>query len=263
MEESHESTDLKSSGYESFILLISILSIFNLLIRFLPGVNPAIQDVAHLVDAMLLVVLIGDFIYRFFSAESKADYFLKQWGWADLLASLPLQQVRIFRLFRIVRVIRLLRQFGVRNVINEVVRDRAGSALYLTLFAVLMLVEFGAIAVLYAEVGTPDANITTAVDAVWWGIVTITTVGYGDFFPTTGAGRLIAVLVMAVGLSLFGVLTGFLANAFVPESNGDDVVSRQLAHAVDLLEKQQSTNAALQARLDTLEQLIRQRPPTA
>ena len=64
----------------------------------------------------------------------------------------------------------------------------------------------------------PSANIQTASDAVWYTIVTITTVGYGDKYPVTNPGRIVGVLIMIVGVGLFGVLTGFLANTFLSPS---------------------------------------------
>jgi voltage-gated potassium channel len=72
-------------------------------------------------------------------------------------------------------------------------------------------VSLGALAVLDAERNAPDANITTAGDALWWASTTVTTVGYGDRFPLTTEGRFIAVGLMLVGISLVGSLTAVIA----------------------------------------------------
>jgi voltage-gated potassium channel len=61
----------------------------------------------------------------------------------------------------------------------------------------------------------PDANIKTASDAIWYTIVTISTVGYGDRYPTTGPGRIIGALIIIVGVGIFGTFTGYLANLFL------------------------------------------------
>ena len=70
-------------------------------------------------------------------------------------------------------------------------------------------------AILRVEDGKEGANIQTASDALWWSYVSITTVGYGDRFPVTNTGRVIGAAVLAVGVGLFGVITGFLANLFL------------------------------------------------
>jgi voltage-gated potassium channel len=100
-------------------------------------------------------------------------------------------------------------------MINEVVNNRAGIALYITMFSLIVLVELASIFVLKAEAANPEANLTSAADAVWWVFVTVTTVGYGDRFPTTTWGRLLGVLVMFGGIALIGVLASFLSSFFL------------------------------------------------
>jgi multisubunit Na+/H+ antiporter MnhG subunit len=95
------------------------------------------------------------------------------------------------------------------------VKDRAGSALYVLLLMGVIVLEFGALGVLRAEKANPDANIQTAADAVWYVLVTISTVGYGDRYPTTGLGRIWGAVIIIVGVGIFGTFTGFLANFFL------------------------------------------------
>ena len=79
----------------------------------------------------------------------------------------------------------------------------------------IVVIEFSGIFILDTERHDPNANIKTASDALWWAYVTVTTVGYGDKYPVTTAGRFVGVLLMTIGVGLFGVLTGYLANAFL------------------------------------------------
>jgi voltage-gated potassium channel len=205
--------ELKSTGYELFILLLSLVSIVNMAIAFLSGFvlfDQNMLDIIAIIDTVLTLFFLFDFFYRILTTSAKSTYFFKRWGWADLLACIPM--LRIFRLFRIVRAVRLMRTFGVKNMINEVVNNRAGSALYITVFSVIVLAEMAAMFILQAEKANPNANITTGGDAVWWVFVTITTVGYGDRFPTTLWGRTLGVIVMFCGIALLGVLTSFLAS---------------------------------------------------
>ena len=77
------------------------------------------------------------------------------------------------------------------------------------------MLQFGSLGILRFEQYAPEGNIKTASDALWYVIVTISTVGYGDRFPTTNAGRLLGSLIIVVGVGIFGTFTGYLANLFL------------------------------------------------
>ena len=157
--------ELKNVGYEIFIGLLSILSILNLILSAVFRDSQALQYVVLIMNAFFMPIFLADFCYRFFTAPSKSGYFFRNFGWADLLSSLPFARTKILRLFRLWRVIRLMRNFGLRNLVHEFVADRAGNALLTVVFLVFCVLEFGSLAVLSAELSSPDANITNASDA--------------------------------------------------------------------------------------------------
>lgn len=207
-----------------------------------------------------------DFLYRFTTAESKRDYFIKQWGWLDLIGAFPLPRAKIARLARIIRAIRLMRAFGLRNLVNDFIHDRVGSALYTVAFLVILVLEFGSLFVLLFEQNDPNANITSANDAIWWAFVTMSTVGYGDQYPVTLSGRLISIFVIVIGVGLFGVVTGFLANAFVgddEQQNSEEDLQRltsiesKLDELINLQTGQSEATDALQSRVNSLEELLK------
>lgn len=117
---------------------------------------------------------------------------------------------------------------------------------------VLGVVTFlGAWAVVVAEHGTPRANLKTYPQALWWAVETATTVGYGDFFPVTFGGRVIAVVVMVVGITTYGLVTAALATWFVSrEQRRRHHLPR---HARELSEE---TVHALHERFDRLERMM-------
>lgn len=261
--EQPKNKELKSTGYELFILLLSLVSIFNLAVAFTANFvdfNQNTLDVIIIIDTILTLFFLFDFCYRIFTTSAKSAYFFKKWGWADLLACVPL--LRVFRLFRVFRAARMMRTFGVKNMLNEVINNRAGSALYITVFGVIILAEFAALLILQAEKVNPDANIQTGGDAVWWVLVTITTVGYGDKYPTTVSGRSIGVLVMFCGIALIGVLTSFLAAFFVAppkkkeEELAPDDPKAKLAEIKALFQAQENANQNLKEKLDEIEKLL-------
>jgi len=205
------------NSYELFIGALSVISIINIVLALLVQ-DPAVRNVIVIVDTGLCFVFFADFLGRLRNAESKSRYFFRQLGWLDLLGSLPFPGLRIARVFRVARVIRLVREVGMKTLIDKVLHDRAGSALYTVLVLVVIVIQYGSIFELVTNRSSPNANIQTASDAVWYTIVTITTVGYGDKYPVTNPGRIVGVLIMIVGVGLFGVLTGFLANTFLSPS---------------------------------------------
>jgi voltage-gated potassium channel len=258
--------ELKNIGYEMFIGALSVLSILNLVLSIMFQQEQSLQYVVLIMNAFFLPIFLGDFLYRFFTAESKSGYFFRNFGWADLLSSLPVSQTKILRVFRLWRVLRLVRNFGLRNLAREFIDNRAANALLTVVFLVFCVLEFGSLAVLSAESSSPDANITNASSALWWAYVTITTVGYGDRYPVTNAGRLVGVFVMTAGVGLFGTLSGFLANTFLtpvkkrPEVSTESVDANspkvRLAEIQRLLEAQEQAMGDLKAKLEEVSKLL-------
>ncbi|MFC5177114.1 potassium channel family protein [Nocardioides taihuensis] len=246
--------ELGNTGYELFIGALSVLSLVNILLLLVIR-DASLSTVIYALDALLSVIFLADFAARMKRAPSRTGYFFRGFGWADLLASLPFPQLKVLRLFRLLRVIRLLRAAGGPSILRSVLRDRAGSALLTLLFVGILVLEFGSLAILKAEMGAPGANIETAGDAIWYTVVTISTVGYGDQYPVTLLGRQIGTLIIVVGVGIFGTLTGFLANFFLEprreRSAGSsdaeqDAVALQLQQAKELLEQQRVAIAALE-----------------
>ncbi len=255
--------ELKPIGYELFIGALSVLSIFNLLFLYVVN-DPDIANVIYIINGFMMPIFLGDFFYRLFTTKSKSGYFLRNFGWADLVSSLPFPQLKILRLFRLWRVIRLFIRFGARQLLSEFIQRRAENALLLVVFLVMCVLEFGAMAVLKAETNSPNANITSASDAIWWAYVTITTVGYGDRFPTTNWGRIVGILVMTAGVGLFGTLAGFLSGKLLnPPAKkeaqaapaADDPKAR-IAELKQMIEAQEKATADLRVKLDEIDSLL-------
>jgi voltage-gated potassium channel Kch len=217
-------TEPEITNYELFILILSVLSLVNLLLLLLP-LDPVVHNIVLIVDFVFTAIFLADFFTRLVRAPSKRGYFLGQGGWLDLLGSISL--LRIARLFRVIRVGRGIRRVGLGGLWATYRHQRAASALLTTLLAGIIVLEYASIFVIVAERTSPEANIKTTSDAVWWSYVTMTTVGYGDRYPVTNAGRLVGVVLMTLGVGLFGVLTGYLANAFIaPKSEPDTSTGR-------------------------------------
>jgi hypothetical protein len=207
---------LLSPAWEVFILGVSILSVFNLVIVLFIR-NPDIDMVFIIMDSILMIVFVIDLLRRMIVADSARRYLIHGYGWLDALAAFPV--LRILRLVRIVRVVRVMRRMGGPvHAFRAFFSNKAAGGLLSVLLIALLVMEFGALAVLAVERGAEGANIETAEDAIWYLLVTMSTVGYGDQYPVTQVGRIFGSLIIVVGVGVFGTLTGFLANFFLSPS---------------------------------------------
>lgn len=148
----------------------------------------------------------------------------------------PLRVMRSARALRVLRAVRVMAFLGRgmdagRDVLT---RHHLNYAL-----AVTMVVVVGAAFLVEAtERGATGANIQSLPDALWWAVSTVTTVGYGDRFPTTPAGRGVAVALMLVGIALFGFLAGSLASFFIGGRTGakNEPTLADIAERLDRIE---------------------------
>lgn len=169
-----------------------------------------------------------------------------KWGWIDLLASIPvIDCLRWARVVRVLRVIRLL--CGLRllhRIFALLFAHRARGGIASVGLISFLVVSFSSVGILICE-RTSDANIRTAEDAVWWSLTTITTVGYGDKFPVTTAGRVVAASVMVIGVGLFGTLSGLVASLFLGKT--EDKISADETAILTELRTLRAEVAALRA----------------
>ncbi len=173
------------------------------------------------IDNFVCIIFIGDFVFNIITAKSKLEYL--KWGWIDLISSIPnIQILRWGRFARIIRILRILR--GIRStkfILKFLFANRAKGTFASVAMISFVLVVFSSIAILNCET-LPNSNIQSASDALWWSFVTITTVGYGDFYPTTILGRIIAVILMTAGVGLFGTFTAYVASFFLQEEEREE-----------------------------------------
>jgi voltage-gated potassium channel len=143
----------------------------------------------------------------------------------DLLAVAPfylefvafdLRFVRALRLFRLFRIFKLARYAESMRTLGRVLRSRR-EELLVTLFVVVVLLVFSSSAMYYVEREAQPEHFSSIPASMWWGVTTLTTVGYGDVYPVTPAGRLLGAAIAILGVGLFALPTGILASAFSEE----------------------------------------------
>lgn len=228
-------------GYDLFILAVSVLAIASLAYTTLLHPKETTAHVLETADVVVCILFFADFIVSLVRAENRWTY-LVTWGWLDLLSSIPvLDAARWGRAARVMRLLRVLRGLRATKILATLVlRHQARNALLAASLVAMLTIFSASLAVLHFE-STQDSNINTAEDAMWWAFTTVTTVGYGDHYPVTTEGRLVAAALMAVGVGVFGTIAGGLASWFSTPaeserghpSNSD--LQRQITELRDLL----------------------------
>jgi Ion transport protein len=139
-----ESKELKNTTYEAFIGILSVLSILNIAFIYLAR-SDEVDSVVYIMSGFLSAIFLVDFTFRFVTAhEDRWRYFFREFGWADLVASVPIPQFKILRVFRLFRAYRLGKAYGVRNMARTFWEERAQSALLAVLLFILLLLSSGA-----------------------------------------------------------------------------------------------------------------------
>ena len=209
------------NSYNIFILVLTIFSLVLMALQLLP-LSQAEKDLLLVYDNAVCVIFLLDFGMNLVRAKPKRAYFIGERGWLDLLGSIPTLGIfqftallRLARLSRLARITKLLRGQAGKDLVIDVLANRSQYATFITILLAGMVLSFASLIVLEVESRSPDANITTGGDALWWGLVTITTVGYGDFFPVTTIGRLTGAFVMFAGIGIIGALASILASLLV------------------------------------------------
>ncbi len=218
--QSEDGQVMLSLPWEIFVLGVAIVSIVNLALAFIFR-NPDLIQVVAVMDSVIILIFLLDLVRRLHVADDNRRYLLKGWGWVDVISIIPL--LRVARLLRVVRVVRVMQRMGGPTAaMKAFFANRATGGLLLVLLIALIVLEFGSLAVLWAERGDPDATILTAEDALWYLMATMSTVGYGDLAPVTQVGRAFGTVIIIVGVGVFGTLTGFLATIFLEPTTATD-----------------------------------------
>ncbi len=226
-------------------MLVLSLAIIPLLIApLVADLSPTTETTLYAIDWIIWAAFALEYGIRLYLAPARGQ-FVKH-NVVDLVVVVVpfLRPLRVVRSARAIRLLRAARggAFLMRGIdaIQDVLRRHK---LHYTLLVALTVVVAGALLVTELERGNPQANIKSLPDALWWAVTTITTVGYGDRYPVSAAGRGIAVVMMLIGVGIFGLLAASLASFFVErdieesqqEERQED--ARQLADITERLDR--------------------------
>ncbi|MFZ5985597.1 MAG: ion transporter [Bacillota bacterium] len=221
--------------YEVFILILAFIAVIITLLDIFGKISIDNSQFLLYLDYAILVVFAADYCVRFYLAEDKKAFF--KGNIFDLIAIIPFNSLfRIFRAARMLRALKITKIFRVLRFISYFLRFshkfngfiKTNGFIY-SVYITIVIVIFGAIGIYFVEKGS---TISSFYDALWWSFVTATTVGYGDISPATNIGRLIAAILMIVGIGFISMLTGTIATYFL--NNGQKKVEKTDNAGLDL-----------------------------
>lgn len=224
----------KARPYQIFMLVLCLYAMIAIAMEAALSLDTQTQKIIDIADNAVCALFFIDFLINIIKAPNKWQYFYK-WGWIDLLSSIPnIDILRVGRAARILRIFRILRAVRATKIIAIFILERRKESAFMAAALIsILLIILGSISVLHFERGIQSANIQTAEDAIWWAIVTMTTVGFGDKYPITIEGRIVAVMLMVCGVGLFGMFSGFIASWFlspdkVKEKSDFEIIRRDI-----------------------------------
>lgn len=202
-----------------FIVIVDILLLLSLALFNLPL---DVQLAIIYVDLLVCVVLFSDFCFRMYYSDNKKE-FIKE-NWVDLIAAIPLDffVLRGFRFIRFFKIFKILRLARIGILINRNFKYffKFLKITYLDKLIALILGIILVSAIILFEV---DSSFGTFFNAFWYVIVTITTVGYGDFTPSTVVGKIIGIIIILLGIAFFSIMTAAIASSFIEKFESENL----------------------------------------
>ena len=198
-----------------------LFSVISYSIETLPDLSDRAQHLLYTLEVAVVVVFTAEYALRLYVADRKLSYVFSPLGIIDLLAILPFyfllggadsRAVRAMRLLRIARTLKLIRyNEAVDRLLRAVIIAREEIVLFFSLTVISLYLAASGIHYFESEV-QPD-KFGSIFHGLWWAVVTLTTVGYGDVYPVTTGGRLFTFVILMIGMGIIAVPPGIISSA--------------------------------------------------
>lgn len=209
-----------SRWFAFFIQALILVSLVTFSVETLPNLKPERRYLLRIIEIFCVVIFTVEYILRIYVADSKPRFIFSFFGLIDLLAILPfylsfgvdLRSLRALRFLRLFRVLKLVRY---NKAMNHFVRamSSAKEQIFLFIFITMILIYFAAVGIYYFENEAQPEHFSSIFDSLWWAIITLTTVGYGDVYPITVGGKVFTFIILMIGLGIVAVPTGIISSA--------------------------------------------------
>jgi voltage-gated potassium channel len=206
--------------FDLFIQGLIVVSLVSFSFHTLPDLKPETRDLLHFFEIGCITIFTIEYALRLFVAKPKLRFVFSFFGIVDLAAILPfyvatgldmraVRALRMLRLFRILKLVRYSRAIKRFSRAFEIVREE----LILFFCVTVVLLYLSAVGIYYFENAAQPEKFASVFHSLWWSIITLTTVGYGDIYPITVGGRIFTFFVLMLGLGVVAVPTGLISTA--------------------------------------------------
>jgi len=215
-----DNTTEKGRIFDYTIQILILISLIGFSIETLPNLDNQTQRILDLIELVSIVIFSIEYLLRIFVAKNPLKYIFSFYGLIDLLAIFPfyirtaldlrvLRTFRVFRIFRSLKLIRYNRALERFQIATRVIKEE------MILFTVMtgVLLFLSASGIYYFENEAQPDLFQSVFHSLWWAIVTLTTVGYGDVYPITVGGRIFTFFVLLIGIGVVTVPAGLFASA--------------------------------------------------
>ena len=213
---------VNSKGFESASLGLILISLAAFVVETIPSVEADYGNSLSTAETIILSLFTVEYILRLYASDGGIRYAKSGWGIIDLITILPFyftlggfdgRPIRTFRLVRLLRLLKLGRKFS-----GAVLRIRIGwqlarEELIFALTGSLMVIFVASVFIYFFERSAQPEAFGSVPDALWWAVVTFTTVGYGDVTPITDGGKMFSFVLLLMALVMVGVPAGIVASA--------------------------------------------------
>jgi voltage-gated potassium channel len=216
-----EHNDRASRNFDVIILIMILSSVTVVILDSEPSINKKYHDVLYILEWVFTFLFTVEYILRLWLSSKKWGYFTSFYGIVDLLAIIPsylslfllntrfLVVIRGLRLLRIVRILKLGRYVKEAETLKSALRS-SRTKIQLFVGSVLTIVLIAGTVMFIVE--GPASGFTSIPMSMYWAIVTLTTVGYGDITPVTALGKFISAVIMLLGYAIIAVPTGIVTS---------------------------------------------------
>lgn len=215
-----DNTSFRGKIFDYFIQFIIIVSLISFVIETLPNLSYSIESILAKIEVFCVFIFTIEYILRIFTAKKPLKYILSFYGIIDLLAILPfytktiydLRSLRIFRIFRIFRTLKLIRYNRALNrfhIATKIVKEE----IILFFILTMIFIFISSSGIYFFENDAQPEIFKSVLHSVWWAVVTLTTVGYGDVYPITIGGKIFTFFVLLIGVGIVTVPAGIIASA--------------------------------------------------